>query len=58
MSNKDYRIQAILLEVQNLEEMGGVEGLEEYVEILETVRADIDKRISAAKDRIADGEVY
>ena len=42
-------IERIMAEVQNLEEAGGPETLEEYTEVLEKVKEEIQKRIEMAK---------
>lgn len=44
-----HRVDAILTEVQNLEEIGGTDTTDQYTEILETVRKDIESRLAAVR---------
>lgn len=50
--NIQFRIDLILAEVQNLEEIGGPDTLEEYVEILTVVQAEVTVRLENARHEI------
>jgi hypothetical protein len=47
-------LERILSAVQDLEEIGGPDTLEEYVKILEAAKAEISKRIESAFELIAE----
>lgn len=46
-------LDAILTEVQNLDEIGGADSPRDYVEILEAVQSDIQRRLDNARAIIA-----
>jgi len=54
--NIKYRIDLILAEVQNLEEIGGPDTLEEYVEILTAVQAEVTVRLESARHQIQESK--
>ena len=47
-------VKSIIAELNNLEELGGPESLEEYVKVLATVKAEIETRMEAVKDSFDD----
>jgi hypothetical protein len=49
-------LDMILTEIQNLEEICGPETLQEYIAILEAVKADIETRLSNAKTILEGGD--
>lgn len=46
---ENFFFEEIMVKVQNLEEIGGPDTLQEYIAILEAVQADIAQRIKNAK---------
>lgn len=47
----DFFVKKILSAVQEMDEIGGPDTLEEYVAILQEVKKDIEQRISNAQER-------
>lgn len=53
-AENQYLIDQQMASLQNLEEIGGPDSLEQYIAVLTAVKAEIDKRIGCAKSQLAD----
>jgi hypothetical protein len=56
MNSTKYFSDKIISVVQELEEIGGPDTLDEYIATLTIVKLELEKRIKVASDRVSDGE--
>lgn len=56
--NEKQAYKKIIDAMQDLEKIGGPDTLEEYIEMLESVQQETQKRIDAAREQLRDGASF